>query len=53
MLSGKKLKVYGTLFPIPELRNYMWDHLASTLGINHDKHLIFIQVAVVMVKVFW
>ena len=27
-----------SLFPIPELRNYMWDHLASTLiGINHDQ----------------
>ena len=27
-----------TLFPIEELRNYMWDHLASTLiGINHDQ----------------
>ena len=26
------------MFPIEELRNYMWDHLASTLiGINHDQ----------------
>ena len=35
----KEIEYYmETLFPIEELRNYMWDHLASTLiGINHDQ----------------
>ena len=31
-------KYMESLFPIKELRDYMWEHLASTLiGINHDQ----------------
>ena len=34
----KEIEYYMETFSIPELRNYMWDHLASTLiGINHDQ----------------
>ena len=41
------------LFPIKELRTYMWQHLASTLiGTNDNQTLIFIMEMVGMAKVF-